>query len=132
MRTLTLACVTAVLSGCYPPEANRPGRALFEDYCVACHGSTGRGDGPAAAGLPSQPADLTRISDRNGGVFPMARIMSVIDGFTRSRHGGQVMPEFGEILGDGEMVLTDTGDGIQTPAPAGLVALADYLRSIQE
>ena len=35
------------------------GSALFRENCVSCHGVSGRGDGPAAAGLPSRPADLT-------------------------------------------------------------------------
>jgi len=35
------------------------GAALYADNCVSCHGATGRGDGPAAAGLPIRPADLT-------------------------------------------------------------------------
>jgi peroxiredoxin len=32
---------------------------LYREHCVACHGSAGHGDGPAAAGLDPRPADLT-------------------------------------------------------------------------
>jgi hypothetical protein len=35
------------------------GRAVFETHCAACHGSDGKGDGPAAASLPVKPANLT-------------------------------------------------------------------------
>ena len=35
------------------------GRAVFEKHCVACHGSDGKGTGPAAASLPVKPANLT-------------------------------------------------------------------------
>jgi putative copper resistance protein D len=35
------------------------GDALYAENCALCHGATGRGDGPAAAGLPVHPADLT-------------------------------------------------------------------------
>ncbi len=35
------------------------GSALFPQNCASCHGADGRGDGPAAAGLPVPPADLT-------------------------------------------------------------------------
>jgi putative copper resistance protein D len=35
------------------------GAATYADNCVACHGATGHGDGPAAASLPIRPADLT-------------------------------------------------------------------------
>ena len=132
MRTAALICLILPLAGCVPPVSDRSGRALFEDNCVGCHGAGGRGNGPAAAGLDRQPADLTGIARRNGGTFPMTRVMSVIDGYSRSQHGGQVMPEFGAVLGGGDTVLADTGDGILTPTPADLVAIAEYLRSIQE
>jgi mono/diheme cytochrome c family protein len=37
----------------------RTGQALYTQYCTSCHGATGRGDGPSAAGLGTKPADLT-------------------------------------------------------------------------
>ena len=75
------------------------GQRAYEDNCVSCHGPTGQGDGPLAAGLNKRPADLTTISRRNGGTFPVAQVMSTIDGYTRGQHGGaQTMPEFGDLL----------------------------------
>ncbi|HEX3415365.1 MAG TPA: copper homeostasis membrane protein CopD [Stellaceae bacterium] len=35
------------------------GAALYSENCTLCHGATGRCNGPAAAGLPIRPADLT-------------------------------------------------------------------------
>jgi mono/diheme cytochrome c family protein len=35
------------------------GAALYAENCALCHGATGHGDGPAAAGLRVRPADLT-------------------------------------------------------------------------
>ena len=32
------------------------GAALYAKWCAACHGETGRGDGPNAANLPVKPA----------------------------------------------------------------------------
>lgn len=104
------------------------GRALYVANCVACHGAGGKGDGPAADGLATRPADLTGISARNGGVFPMAPVMTTINGYFRADDA--VMPHFGDLLA-GNTVLFDTGDGIPTPTPEGLVALAEYLRGIQ-
>lgn len=34
------------------------GRALYDRMCATCHGPTGRGDGPSAAGFATRPADL--------------------------------------------------------------------------
>jgi copper resistance protein D len=35
------------------------GAAVYAENCAPCHGATGHGDGPAAAGLPIRPPDLT-------------------------------------------------------------------------
>ncbi len=50
-----------------PPNA-RSGRGLFAENCAACHGETGRGDGPTAASLPGPPtafADPNAIWERS-------------------------------------------------------------------
>ena len=120
----------AVLAAC-APDGRVAGRALYDQYCVSCHGASGIGDGPAAAGLDHPPADLTRISERNGGTFPMVRVMSAIDGYTRRGDRASVMPELGVALQEGPLVMVPTGDGVETPTPANLVALAEYLRGIQ-
>lgn len=130
---LALAAVAGitVLAGCVRPTAVT-GRALYLDYCAGCHGDAGRGDGPAALGLARKPADLTGIAARNGGTFPMVKVMSTIDGYTRRGDRASVMPELGPILQEGPLVMVDTGPGIRTPTPANLVALAEYLRTLQQ
>jgi high-affinity iron transporter len=35
------------------------GQAVYAANCAACHGETGRGEGPAAIGLEPPPSDLT-------------------------------------------------------------------------
>lgn len=35
------------------------GRDKYEDYCVVCHGATGKGDGPVALNLQPAPTDFT-------------------------------------------------------------------------
>jgi mono/diheme cytochrome c family protein len=35
------------------------GKPVYQQYCQDCHGASGRGDGPAAAGLSVKPLDLT-------------------------------------------------------------------------
>jgi mono/diheme cytochrome c family protein len=49
--------------------ASIQGPALYKAYCAACHGPEAKGNGPAASTHKVPPADLTRISWRNGGRF---------------------------------------------------------------
>ncbi|WP_417523140.1 c-type cytochrome [Marinovum sp.] len=128
---LGLAALVA-LAACKPnemPQAEE-GRRLFVESCALCHGPSGRGDGPASDGLTPPPADLTRIAARNGGVFPRAKVLSTLDGYTRTDLDGPGMPEFGDLL-RGDLVPLDVGDGILTPTPRRLVALMQYLEGIQ-
>jgi len=111
------------------PTASGPtGAEDFATFCVPCHGAGGVGDGALAADLPKPPADLTAISARSGGSFPMARVMSKIWGY--AQQNGQVMPGFAPLL-EGDTVLFDSGDGIATPTPLRLVQLGEYLRGLQ-
>ena len=46
------------------PEASdaasiKNGKTLYQTYCAPCHGSKGKGDGPASASLNPKPADHT-------------------------------------------------------------------------
>jgi mono/diheme cytochrome c family protein len=120
-----------MLAACVPDEPPVTGRALYGDYCAACHGDTGRGDGPAAAALRPRPPDLTGLSARNQGEFPMLAVMGKVYGYSRGEGGGGgAMPEFGPLL-EGETVLYDAGDGIPTPTPVRLIELAEHVRSLQ-
>lgn len=119
-----------LVAACVRPEVEA-GRAAFDANCAICHGADGRGSGPAAARLSRPPPDLTTLAARNGGVFDAARVMSVIDGYFRRDDTTHPMPEFGASLAEEDMVLVDLGDGVLTPAPETLAALAAYLRSIQ-
>lgn len=134
MRTV-LVLITVALAACAHdvvtrdmPDA-REGAALYAENCVQCHGTSGRGDGPWAAGLTPPPSDLTRLDME--GRFPRAQVLSVIDGYDRTGLPGKEMPEFGALL-EGDTVPVDVGDGVLTPTPRPLAALLAYLESIQE
>ena len=38
------------------------GKEIFDTKCASCHGPSGKGDGPAAATLPTKPRDLSDAS----------------------------------------------------------------------
>ncbi len=121
----------AVLAACVPDDPPVTGAVLYAEYCAACHGEDGRGDGPGAATLRPQPADLTLLAARNDGRFPMLAVMGKVYGYSRGEGGGGgPMPEFGPLL-EGETVLYDAGDGIPTPTPVQLIELAEHVRSLQ-
>jgi mono/diheme cytochrome c family protein len=132
---LLVPLALVALAACLPSgpsdtaEAIPTGAEDFDSYCAVCHGTSGKGDGDAAADLPQKPADLTQISARNGGTFPMTRVMAHIWGY--AQEDGRVMPRFAPLL-DGNLVLFDSGDGIATPTPIRLVQLADYVKGLQE
>jgi mono/diheme cytochrome c family protein len=128
-RIVALIGAAALLGGCVQ-ESQQVGRANFEAYCAGCHGDNARGNGPLAGDLEVAPPDLTLIALRNGGDFPMTRVMSVIDGYTRADQHGSTMPEFGALL-EGPTVMVEYEGGVMTPTPATLVALANYLESVQ-
>jgi mono/diheme cytochrome c family protein len=119
------------LAACVPGAKDAPDAAQdYADYCAACHGATGKGDGIAAAGLSKKPADLTQLAARNGGEFPTTRVMAQIWGYAKAKGRG-VMPDFAPMM-TGDLVPYDGGDGIQTPTPERLVALAEYLKTLQK
>ena len=76
------------------------GRDSFDRYCAACHGADGRGAGPVASSLKTRPADLTTLSERNGGSFPRERIASFVEGTGRPlpAHGTNDMPVWGSTF----------------------------------
>lgn len=121
------------LAACEPLEMpdEGEGAAAFAANCAMCHGADGKGDGPLAGDLDVPPQDLTRLSRETDGTFPVNRVLSYVDGYTRSDREHVQMPEFGLLL-EGPSVPIETGEGVFTPTPRPLAALLAYLESIQE
>ena len=102
--------------------ASIQGPALYKAYCAACHGPEAKGNGPVASTLKVPPADLTRISARNGGTFPLMRIERIISG-EEERRGHGAMPAWGPIFSE--------VDRDQDLGRVRIDNLARYLRDIQ-
>lgn len=136
MKFISIAAIAggaAVLVACTATnEMPGPddGQALFVENCAVCHGADGTGNGEMARAMQTPPANLTLIAVRNNDVFPRSKVLSTIDGYAKSDIDSPGMPEFGALL-QGDLVPLDTGDGILTPTPRKMVALLEYLESIQ-
>lgn len=129
MQKLSLIAALA-LTACIDTPEPPSGRQAFAENCASCHGFDAKGGGEMAAALIKKPPNLTLLSARNGGIFPTDYVMSTIDGLSRAPHFSSAMPEFG--AGDmGETVIVEK-DGIGTPVPSELLALTEYLESVQE
>jgi mono/diheme cytochrome c family protein len=101
------------------------GKAMFLNYCAACHGHTAKGDGPAASAFNTPPADLTGLSKRNGGKFPTDRVAAVLRGeASLVSHGSHDMPVWGQVFW--RMSQGDTGQ-----VQLRVVNLTRYLKSLQ-
>lgn len=125
LSCLALLTATAGAAEGSPAEL---GEALYKRYCASCHGLEARGDGPVARELKIAPADLTRIAERRGGVFPSADIARFIDGrFELDSHGSREMPIWGTQLGAD---IADPGLGDEV-VRGRIFILLEYLKSIQ-
>ncbi len=100
------------------------GLTVFADHCASCHGRSGHGDGPRIKELTVRPSDLTRLAERNGGVFPATTVMRVIDGSDRAHRAGE-MPLWGDVFRADPAVATDQA------VKERLEALTLYLEFIQ-
>ncbi len=75
------------------------GKEMFTAYCAVCHGTDGKGDGPAASALKMPPTDLTQLSKNNGGKYPALKVTSAIRGTSAlPAHGTKDMPVWGDLF----------------------------------
>jgi mono/diheme cytochrome c family protein len=112
-----------------PDDPGNVGRRFFVQYCSACHGLDGQGNGPVAPVLRTPPADLTRIAQRRGGHFPAAEIAATINGRAEVRaHGSRDMPVWGERFSE------QVGGGAlgEEVVHGNVLVLINYLQSIQQ
>lgn len=81
------------------PTTAVDGQTLYRQYCAACHGTDGKGNGPAASALKQAPNDLTQLAKQNGGHFPEEKFMRMLNGEEIVvAHGSADMPVWGAIL----------------------------------
>ncbi len=104
------------------------GEETFHRFCASCHGASGRGDGPVAAGLPITVPDLTLLEKRQGDRFPEATLRKIIDGREIVvYHGTRYMPVWGYEF----WVEEGADEAAQRRVEVIIENLIDHLRSIQ-
>lgn len=131
--TFPAALLAALLAGpAASQEADRLalGEETFMDACAGCHGENADGGGPMTEILTVPVPDLTQLAAQNGGEFPWLRTVHAIDGRTGLRAHGGPMPIFG-MLFRGDTVAADAPDGSPVMVSERVLALVDYLESIQ-
>lgn len=129
-RLLVLALAALAPLGAAAQDA-ASGEFLYFTFCSTCHGEAGKGDGPTAQVLTVQPSDLTALSAGNSGSFPLARVISRIEGEDIIVAHGSPMPLYARIFDGAEAALavTDTGEVATNVVVLDLVA---WLETIQQ
>ncbi len=107
------------------------GKQDFINHCAPCHGDNGKGNGPELKVLPDiHPSDLTKISLKNGGVFPTQKVADMVDGRKAiPSHKRFDMPFWGvNFQQEGKEFTPES----EAKAKARIDALVAYVQSIQQ
>ena len=132
MRRSTACLIALCLSAtALPAQDADQGRALYQTHCASCHGADANGQGPLAPALVLQPIDLTALTSRNEGAFPLERVLRRIDGTDPLVSHGSPMPVYGpyfEGIANTPMKLP-SGQPVMVPEP--MADLVGYLMSVQ-
>jgi mono/diheme cytochrome c family protein len=81
------------------PTSAASGQEMYKTYCAVCHGTDGKGGGPAAEALKTPPTDLTLLSKNNGGQYPSMKVAATIRGEANlPAHGSKEMPVWGQLF----------------------------------
>jgi len=110
-----------------PVKAISPasGKDMYMSYCAVCHGTDGKGGGPAASALKVPPTDLTLLSKNNGGKYPALKVTSSIRGEAAlPAHGSKEMPVWGTLF-------WSLASGHQGEVQQRVVNLTQYIESLQ-
>ena len=130
------AVVIVILTGLaapHPVGAQDTAKRDYIVYCSSCHGTDGRGNGPALYVVPGfKPSDLTLLNKAHGGKFPEEEVRRVITG-GRAKVPGHSdwdtdMPLWGlQFQEEGSKFTPETEAKVRHK----IDALVAYIRSIQ-
>ncbi len=131
MHIFKSLAVATLIAGPGLAQDTDVGAVLFAKHCATCHGEAGTGNGPMAPALLLQPPNLTDLSARNDGAFPMLRVVSRIDGTDPLVSHGSPMPVYGPFFEGVQSIAlkTDAGQPVMMSQP--VADLVTYLQTLQ-
>lgn len=95
-QEIALATVPAEYAGITNPlgsESANDGAAVYNSYCLSCHGETGKGDGYASTSLEPKPKDLSQLGAVAGDDYLFWRISKGKEGTAMIGWGGVLEDE---------------------------------------
>jgi len=110
-----------------PVKSTSPvsGKDMYTAYCAVCHGTDGKGGGPAASALKVPPTDLTLLSKNNGGKYPALKVESSIRNESGlPAHGSKEMPVWGSLF-------WNMSGGHEAEVQQRVTNLTKYIESLQ-
>lgn len=98
----------------HAPTAKRAnaasGRDTFLSYCASCHGKDAKRNGPAAIAMKTVPPDLTTLTKRHEGKYPVGYVGAILKfGLSPASHGSEDMPVWGSRFETLDPVRDPTG-----------------------
>lgn len=131
MKKIVLLLSLVLANSAFAEERNW-GELYYSQSCSSCHGEMGKGAGELADLLTITVPDLTKLSERNDGAFPMLYVIQVIDGRSGLRAHGNPVPNYGAMF-RAELQYPSAMPGAAEPLIRGRVlSIAEYLQSIQQ
>jgi mono/diheme cytochrome c family protein len=131
VRRALVAALALASAGVMAQQRVDMGKREYDNNCAACHGSSGKGNGPYAELLRKSPPDLTMMAKRNGGVFPMSRAYEVIEG-AGVGHGTRDMPIWGQDYNvKAAEYYMDVPYNPEAYVRTRILALVEYLNRLQ-
>ena len=139
MRQAFFAVIIAILSSIHAVSAQGVdfGKTDYVRNCASCHGLDGKGNETLSKSFTTKPADLTKLSEVNKGVFPISRVYDLIDGrINVLAHGSRDMPVWGQKFK--EEVITKMGrdstlgpEWIEAMVRMRILSLVEYISTMQ-
>ncbi len=101
-----LACCLLLYASATPAAAAdaKKGSRIYNQYCVACHGAEGKGDGDRAKNEQLDPRPRVHANGDYMNKLPDMRLFRVIKYGGRAMNFSHIMPQWQHILSDADIL----------------------------